>query len=292
MTTSTSISTSTQSGLPYTPEANPYEMIGLSPYALTLTDESTLARLYRSNVIDPLSVVKELTEFMSLTHAIGKGRARVIFISASEGGLGINEGGGMDLDVVERETRNARRVVNAARGEACRIMRKELSGLGIQVCEVVVGPMCARVGAIGPHLGHLSGSSSQNTSFPFPTTQKQWASQTVEPIVLTPSGLATVFRRYVSSPWRLTREDIIQSRYLDLSTLWAVDDALLFSSVRRAIEDRYPRARHNAGLTPILDDLANKVPGGGIAKRVAGWSVRGVLGWRIWDWVLDDVARL
>ncbi|WVF65871.1 hypothetical protein IAT40_000608 [Kwoniella sp. CBS 6097] len=317
-TMSTSSSTSTRSGVPYAHYANPYEMIGLSPYALTLTDESTLASLYRSNVIDPLSVIKELTEFMSFTHAIGKGRARVILINGTEGGIthgagsGGGAGGGGGVPGVVRETRDAMKVVNAARREACGIMRAELRELGIGVCEVVVGPMGARSRSGGGPARHLR-QSSEDSLIGHDQVSKISPSDKSENSI-TPNRLSVLFRQYVSSTWRLTdtckfspfisfslslpssnvfvaREDIVQSRYEALSTLWAVDDALLFSSVRRAIEDRYPRTKHHAGLTPVLDDLASNVPGGGFVKRYVEWVGRGVLGWRVWDWVAGDGGR-
>ncbi|OCF40069.1 hypothetical protein I317_06144 [Kwoniella heveanensis CBS 569] len=284
--TSASTSTSPRTGLPYAHDVNPYEMIGLSPYALTLTDESTLASLYRSNVIDPLSVVKELTEFMSFTHAIGKGRARVIFINGGlEGGISEVKNGNESID---REAKGAMRVVNAARREARKIMRKQLRGLGIEVCEVVVGAMIAPRPMTRHHLRHSSEDSLSSITqlHRIPNSRR-----TVSDALSLPSNLSILFRKYFPTPWRLTREDVIESRYQALSTIWAVDDALLFSCVRRAIEDRYPRSRHHAGLTAVLEDLADKVPGGGIAERWVEWAGRGVLGWRVWDWVFGDGAR-
>jgi hypothetical protein len=55
--------------------------------------------------------------------------------------------------------------------------------------------------------------------------------------------------------------------------MFAVDDALLFSSVRRAIEDRYPRYRHHAGLTPLLNSLVEAIPGAGMGKVLGRWVV-------------------
>lgn len=63
-----------------------------------------------------------------------------------------------------------------------------------------------------------------------------------------------------------------------MSLGWAVDDALLFSSVRRALEDRYPRYRHYAGLSPLVDDLVGAIPGGGVMTGLGRWVVDKVLG--------------
>ncbi len=66
---------------------------------------------------------------------------------------------------------------------------------------------------------------------------------------------------------------ILAQRLAYLSRIWAVDDALLFSAVRRAIEDRYPRYRHHAGLSPLLASLGEITPGSGIVKVLGRWVV-------------------
>lgn len=66
---------------------------------------------------------------------------------------------------------------------------------------------------------------------------------------------------------------VLSSRLELLSKIFAVDDALLYSSVRRAIEDRYPRYKHHAGLSPILESLADITPGGNMVKVLGRWIV-------------------
>lgn len=68
-----------------------------------------------------------------------------------------------------------------------------------------------------------------------------------------------------------TDSQVLSSRLALLSRIFAVDDALLYSSVRRAIEDRYPRYKHHAGLSPLLESLADITPGGGMAKALGRW---------------------
>jgi hypothetical protein len=70
---------------------------------------------------------------------------------------------------------------------------------------------------------------------------------------------------------------VLASRLALLSKIFAVDDALLYSSVRRAIEDRYPRYRHHAGLSPLLGSLADITPGGNMIKVIGRWFVARLL---------------
>ncbi|WWC96849.1 hypothetical protein V866_003724 [Kwoniella sp. B9012] len=53
---------------------------------------------------------------------------------------------------------------------------------------------------------------------------------------------------------------VVSSKLRLLTRLWAVDDALLFSSVRRAIEDSYVRYHHRAGISPWLEEVLEWVP--------------------------------
>ena len=69
------------------------------------------------------------------------------------------------------------------------------------------------------------------------------------------------------------RTQILARRIALLSRIWAVDDALLFSAVRRAIEDRYPRYRHHAGLSPLLASIGEITPGAGIVRMLGRWIV-------------------
>lgn len=70
---------------------------------------------------------------------------------------------------------------------------------------------------------------------------------------------------------------VLASRLAVLTKIFAVDDALLYSSVRRAIEDRYPRYRHHAGLSPLLASIADITPGGNMAKAIGRWVVARLL---------------
>jgi hypothetical protein len=70
---------------------------------------------------------------------------------------------------------------------------------------------------------------------------------------------------------------IVARRIALISRIWAVDDALLFSAVRRAIEDRYPRYRHHAGLSPLVASIAEITPGAGIVKMIGRWLVARLL---------------
>lgn len=66
-------------------------------------------------------------------------------------------------------------------------------------------------------------------------------------------------------------DDALTSRLRLIARIFAVDDALVYSCVRRAIEDRYPRARHHAGLTPLLSSIVNATPGAGIVRFLGRW---------------------
>lgn len=102
--------------------------------ALAVTDEQTLLSLYRTNVVDPLSVIKELSDLL----AVGNGR--VVFVNGGQG----NGAGGVEEEAGEDAMMGmpgAMRMIGAARAEAARLLRAELGGLGIDVCEVVVGEL-------------------------------------------------------------------------------------------------------------------------------------------------------
>lgn len=72
-------------------------------------------------------------------------------------------------------------------------------------------------------------------------------------------------------PAVIPRDGPLASRIRLLARIFAVDDALVYSCVRRAIEDRYPRARHHAGLAPLLSTVANATPGAGIVRFLGRW---------------------
>lgn len=100
--------------------------------ALALSDEQTLISLYRTNVMDPLSVIRELSDLLAVS------RGRVVFVNGSvESGLQSSNGDEEPLEGLP----GASRMVGAARAEAARLLRDELSDIGIDVCEVVVGKL-------------------------------------------------------------------------------------------------------------------------------------------------------
>lgn len=241
--------------------------------SLVNTPESTLHSIYRTNVLDPVSVVRELSDVLvsplgfgpeygargvtarGVTEYWGRGRGkqsqgRVIFINPSpilSPSLQAGSSAGGHVDSMNRHHHRLLQTTNLSsvnsvnslttslRSATARILRDELSVLGVGVCEVVVGPMWEK-----PRLARCWGGGEEGRKMPTPGP----------------------------TPTRL----------LILSRLWAVDDALLFASVRRALEDRYPRYRHYAGLGPLVDDLAGAIPGGGVMTGLGRWVVGKVLG--------------
>lgn len=67
------------------------------------------------------------------------------------------------------------------------------------------------------------------------------------------------------------RDEFLASKIRLLARIFAVDDALVYSCVRRAIEDRYPRARHHAGLAPLLSSVVDATPGLGMVRFLGRW---------------------
>ncbi|OWT35603.1 hypothetical protein C362_06793 [Cryptococcus neoformans Bt1] len=230
--------------------------------SLVNTPESTLNLVYRTNVLDPVSVVRELSDVLvSPPPGFGFGRdgdrdggyghrgrgkqsqGRVIFINPSPILPGSSPASHVQPPNLTSTSLNSlTSLTTSLCTSTARILRDELSVLGVEVCEVVVGPMwekprLARCWGVGV------GGEGKKNSFP-------------------PARPAP------PAPTRL----------LILSRLWAVDDALLFSSVRRALEDRYPRYRHYAGLSPLVDDLVGAIPGGGVMTGLGRWMVGKILG--------------
>jgi len=101
----------------------------LPPASLALSDDQTLLSLYRTNVMDPLSVIRELSDLLAVS------RGRVVFVNGgSEAGVECGEDG----EVIQGLP-GAMRMIGAARAEAAKLLREELGEVGIDVCEVVVG---------------------------------------------------------------------------------------------------------------------------------------------------------
>lgn len=233
--------------------------------SLVNTPESTLNLVYRTNVLDPVSVVRELSDVLvSPPPGFGFGRdgdrdggyghrergkqsqGRVIFINPSPILPGSSPASHVQPPNLTSTSLNS---LNSLTTSLCtstaRILRDELSVLGVEVCEVVVGPMWEKPRLARCWGGGVGGEGKKN-SFP--------PARPAPPAPPAPT------------------------RLLILSRLWAVDDALLFSSVRRALEDRYPRYRHYAGLSPLVDDLVGAIPGGGVMTGLGRWVVEKVLG--------------
>lgn len=232
--------------------------------SLVNTPESTLNLVYRTNVLDPVSVVRELSDVLvspppgfgrdgdrdgGYRHR-GRGKqsqGRVIFINPSPILPGSSPASHVQPPNLTSTSLNSlTSLTTSLCTSTARILRDELSVLGVEVCEVVVGPMwekprLARCWGVGVGAGGGVGGEGKKNSSPLPPP---------------------------APPTRL----------LILSRLWAVDDALLFSSVRRALEDRYPRYRHYAGLSPLVDDLVGAIPGGGVMTGLGRWVVDKVLG--------------
>lgn len=243
--------------------------------SLVNTPESTLNLVYRTNVLDPVSVVRELSDVLvspppgfgrdgdgdgGYRHR-GRGKqsqGRVIFINPSPILPGSSPASHVQPPNLTSTSLNSlTSLTTSLCTSTARILRDELSVLGVEVCEVVVGPMwekprLARCWGVGVGAGAGVGGEGKKNSF--------HPARHAPPAPPGPPG----------SP--------APTRLLILSRLWAVDDALLFSSVRRALEDRYPRYRHYAGLSPLVDDLVGAIPGGGVMTGLGRWVVDKVLG--------------
>ncbi|WVW80241.1 hypothetical protein I302_102219 [Kwoniella bestiolae CBS 10118] len=234
--------------------------------SLITTDEQTMISLYRSNILDPLAIIKELSDLLSVSFLRGYSKGRVVFISGEGDGRIVELNDQKDEDDwkwdyhnyenSEREYeepeyyRTERRVVRFVDGikrDMFGVIRGELGRVGVDVCEVVVGPMSPRIGTTGYHLRHSSEDSNEGASAILGDTLPRRRSSSNP--MLRPA--ATVKRM---------REAAVSSELRLLTRLWAVDDALLFSSVRRAIEDFYVRPIHRAGLSPWVEELLGWVP--------------------------------
>lgn len=257
--------------------------------SLVNTPELTLSLAYRTNVLDPVSVVRELSDMLvspfggyrqeesganhvnQESESRGKkgkrqkSQGRVIFINPSPSPLYLpcsQASGSLREDGRHHplEIGSMTNLTTSLRTSTARILRDELALLGVEVCEVVVGPMwekprLARWGASASTGGESVGRVKMRKM----EREKEEEEEIVDMPTPTPSPPPPI----TTTPTRL----------LILSRLWAVDDALLFSSVRRALEDRYPRYRHYAGLGPLVDDLVGVIPGGRAMTGLGRWVV-------------------
>lgn len=269
--------------------------------SLMNTPESTLSLAYRTNVLDPVSVVRELSDMLvspfggygqeesGANHVNRESRGkkgrrqksqgRVIFINPSPSPLylpcsqasGSSREGGRDhsLQIGSSMTN----LTTSLRASTARILRDELALLGIEVCEVVVGPMWEK-----PRLARYWGASASASASAgtggesvgrVKMRKMERGKEEEEEIVDMPTPSSST----IPTTTALAAPVPTPTRLLILSRLWAVDDALLFSSVRRALEDRYPRYRHYAGLGPLVDDLVGVIPGGRTMTGLGRWVV-------------------
>jgi len=136
---------------------------GLNHSALTRTDEEALIELYRTHILDPLSVVRALGDLLANPQGNGGMKGRVLFVETS--------GTIDDLDPTLSTHSGAAQMISAARAEAARVLREELGGAGIGVCEIVVGEFS--VGKMTP--------ADKVSSRPKLTLQDLWLPASLDP---------------------------------------------------------------------------------------------------------------
>ena len=108
--------------------------IALPRRGLLSADESTLLGLYRANVLDPLTAVRELRDLLVATPKRVR-NARLVFVNAqSLAGAGSTGREGVDDTVLQ--------VITAARSETIRLLRYDMAEEGVEVCEVIAGRSC------------------------------------------------------------------------------------------------------------------------------------------------------
>nr|XP_019001786.1 uncharacterized protein I203_05493 [Kwoniella mangroviensis CBS 8507]OCF65247.1 hypothetical protein I203_05493 [Kwoniella mangroviensis CBS 8507] len=263
--------------------------------SLTMTDEHTMISLYRSNILDPLAIIKELSDLLSVPCTQGYSNGRIVFIDGEKANQGriieLNDYTYSDEAVVGaqeggsefHESRNkVVEFIYGVREKVVGIVREEMRGIGVNVCEVIVGPMSPRIGTTGYHLRHSSEDSNEGASAILGDTLKRPNSD-VDVILKSPRTV-----RRSESDWLDRCLEAVSSRFHLLTRLWAVDDALLFSSVRRAIEDSYVRYHHRAGISPWVEELLGWVPFnlGYISKGVVKELLKFGLGveWIVEEW--------
>jgi hypothetical protein len=104
---------------------------GLNSSSLTRTDEDALIAMYRTYILDPLCVVRALGDLLANPQGFNGMKGRVLFIETN--------GSIDDFDATMSSQSGAAQMINAARAEAARVLRDELGGVGIGVCEIAVG---------------------------------------------------------------------------------------------------------------------------------------------------------
>ena len=109
---------------------------------LSMIDESSLMSMYRANIVEPLAIIRELSDLLSTASESGRCRGRVIFVNGDQG-LCVSDV--EDSPGLGRRTDSAMRMIGAARSEAAKLLRAELGLSEIDVCEVVVGELKCRL---------------------------------------------------------------------------------------------------------------------------------------------------
>ncbi|BEI86054.1 hypothetical protein CcaverHIS002_0603410 [Cutaneotrichosporon cavernicola] len=120
-------------------------------------------------------------------------------------------------------------------GHTARLLRTELGPAGIDVCEIAVGPMAPRLTV---PLRSSSGDSDTDRAL---------------------AAAADLGPKNV-----IAGDDVLTSRLRLLARIFAVDDALVYST-------DIPRARHHAGLTPLISSIVNATPGAGVVRFLGRW---------------------
>ncbi|WVQ65018.1 uncharacterized protein L199_003188 [Kwoniella botswanensis] len=266
--------------------SGPISLPTLPSISLMMTDENTMISLYRSNILDPLAIIKELSDLLSVPCTQGYSNGRIVFIDGEKANQGriieLNdysyseeeeEGEGVRPEFYKNENKVVE-FIYEVRERVVGIVREEMRGIGVDVCEVIVGPMAPRIGTTGYHLRHSSEDSNEGASAILGDTFRR-RNPDVDVILKLPR---TVRRK---------REAVVSSRLRLLTRLWAVDDALLFSSVRRAIEDPYVRCYHRAGISPWLEEVLEWVPLN-LGYITMGW-LRGLLKFGLEvEWMVEE----
>ncbi|WWC88074.1 uncharacterized protein L201_002978 [Kwoniella dendrophila CBS 6074] len=221
-------------------------------HALTLSEQPTLLSLYRSNILDPLSIIKELHDLLSISNTKNLPRGRIVFVNGENNGKIVelnNYDNGIDTMYYGYEkNKRAFEFIDTVRKEMISLVKDEMSGVGVDVCQVIVGPMSPRIGTAGYHLRRSSEDSNEGASAILDDTL-QSTKYNFPSILFSSPGTV-----------KKSREIAVSVKLNLIKRFWAVDDALLFSSVRRAIEDPYARSYHRAGLSPIIQELIGIVP--------------------------------
>ncbi|WWC68551.1 uncharacterized protein I206_102480 [Kwoniella pini CBS 10737] len=229
----------------------------LAPSSLILSEESTLSSLYRSNILDPLAIIKELSDLLSVSNISKMVNGRIIFINGSGDGNIVNLAK-YDQDENVQEAVNeyfgtgtkgskATRFAHEIQKEMMKTIRWDLSRIGVEVCEVLVGPMAPKTQTAGIRVREESEDSNDCTT-------------SLLRDALNKVNSSTPFSKLGQTDSKSVRHIAVTRQINLLKRLYAVDDALLFASVRRAIEDKYVRVNHKAGLSAYIDQLMYLIP--------------------------------